>query len=116
MIAPRLARAYAFFRSFGRNPAWNAWALAKAECDAEDLGIEFSWESDPEPYETDIPEDKPREVWGVVARFQGRVLASLWGIGDPERDYMRFEEASLAWEAIDALDAEQTYAPLIEVA
>ncbi len=99
--------AYQFFRAHaggwvGHN-AETAANLARAEAAAQRMGWQYRWEADDEPYETDIPGDEPSEVLGcVLTDGRGEVLASLWGIGDPDPTYMRIVHAELASEALSA--------------
>lgn len=75
-----------------------ALALARAEAEAAARGWRVEWEGDPEPYE----DEDAREVLGAVLRdLDGHVLASLWGIADPTREYQRVVEAELALEALE---------------
>jgi hypothetical protein len=58
------------------------------------------WEGDPEGYDSDDSYE-PKEVLGAVLRDEhGHVLASLWGIADPDRNYKRVVEAELTLEAL----------------
>lgn len=79
-----------------------AKALAEAEAEAKERGWTFEWEHDPEPYEKgDAEIEDPDEVLGCVLKDEdGKVLASLWGIGDPDHNYRRVVEAELAQEAL----------------
>lgn len=79
-----------------------AKALARAEAEASARGWRVEWEGDPEAYEMgDAETEEPREVLGAVLRDEnGHVLGSLWGIGDPTREYRRVVEAELALEAL----------------
>lgn len=81
-----------------------ALSLARAEQHARDndwqaewVGDEFadlSWMSDEE-------RQREHEVLGCVLKDStGNVLASLWGITDPDRQYMRVVEAELASESL----------------
>jgi hypothetical protein len=76
----------------------SAEEMAKAEQDAERMGWTASWEWDDMPWDGDVP--APHEVLGCVLKNdRGEVLASLWGIGDPDKNYRRVIEAELALEA-----------------
>jgi hypothetical protein len=76
-------------------------ALARAEAEASARGWRVEWEGDPELPDHDIADYEPKEVLGAVLRDQhGHVLASLWGIMDPSRNYARVIEAELALEAL----------------
>jgi hypothetical protein len=79
-----------------------AKALARAEAEASARGWRVDWEGDPEEYQMgDAETEHPKEVLGAVMRDEhGHVLASLWGIGDPDRNYSRVVEAELALEAL----------------
>lgn len=79
-----------------------AVALARAEAEAAARGWRVEWEGDPEPYDAGDSDYEPREVLGAVLRdLDGHVLASLWGIADPTREYGRVVEAELALEALE---------------
>lgn len=109
-----LAKAATFFAKHagvGYDPATETRAqgakrggmeLAKAEQYAFDHDWSVDWEEDSEPYQMgDAETDVPREVLCAVLRdAEGNVLASLCGIGDPDRNYRRVVEAELALEAM----------------
>jgi hypothetical protein len=110
-------KAIAFFRKhagYARKPSESvshararcARELARAEAEASARGWRVEWEGDPEPYQIGDAEDEmPSEVLGAVLRDEnGHVLGSLWGIGDPTRQYRRVVEAELADEALYELD------------
>lgn len=79
----------------------NARNLAEAEAEASSLGWYIEWEYDDMPWESD-DDYVPEEVLGAVLRDEdGNVLASLWGIADPDRAYKRVIEAELALESLD---------------
>lgn len=68
----------------------NDW---EAECVDDDCP-DLSWMSDDE-------RELPHEVLGCVLKdADGNVLASLWGITDPDVGYMRVVRAELASEAL----------------
>lgn len=68
----------------------NDWTADWVADDCADL----SWMSDEE-------QRKPHEVLGCILRDPaGHVLGSLWGITDPDREYMRVVAAELASEAM----------------
>jgi hypothetical protein len=73
-----------------------------AECErlASDLGYTFEWEWDDLPWDPgDMAGPPPKEVLGCVMKDpKGREVESLWGIGDPDRNYRRVVEAELASE------------------
>lgn len=86
-----------------------AFALAKAEADAELLGMRFEWFEDEEGCLGCTCGDKrckcstgeAHEVLCCVARdAQGRIVASLGGICEPSHEYKRVVEAELAQEAL----------------
>ncbi len=101
----QLIEAYRFFRENAGNivgeSAVCAMRLARAERAAQERGWTFDWQWDDEPYELgDGESDTPTEVLGCVLRDEsGRVLGSLWGIGDPSPAYVRVVQAELASEA-----------------
>lgn len=85
-----------------------AFALAKAEADAQLLGYVWEWVPDAEGCIGCDCEDKrckcstgkPHEVLGCILKDnRGSVLGSLWGICQPDNDYRRVVEAELALEA-----------------
>lgn len=79
-----------------------AKALARAEAEASARGWRVDWEGDPELPDHDIPDYEPKEVLGAVLRDEhGSVLASVWGIMDPDRNASRVVEAELALEALE---------------
>src|SRR5262245_58257864 len=72
--------------------------LAAAEQHAARMGWTATWEWDAMEWDGEGP--APHEVLGCVLKnADGEILASLWGIGDPSRDYRRVVEAELAAEA-----------------
>ncbi len=100
--------AYQFFRAnagscVGYN-AVGAASLARAEAAAQRMGWQYRWEADELPYEMgDAETIMPSEVLGcVLTDERGEVLESLWGIGDPDRNYMRLVQAELASEALSS--------------
>lgn len=107
-IDPKLKKAYEFFKANagGRvgHSAEDCLALARAEAVASSLGWAAEWEHDDHPWDSD-DDYEPAEVLGCVLKdMEGKVLGSLWGIGDPTRKYMRVVEAELALEALDEKD------------
>lgn len=85
--------------------AAGALALARAERVAQELGFEFEWEEDPEPYEMgDAETEMPSEVLNCLALYaddeRDYTSASLCGIGDPSPEYHRVVEAELALEIL----------------
>lgn len=107
------AKAIRFFRKHGgysKGPGEStsqaktrsATAMARAEAEANSRGWRVEWEGDPESYDPgDETDYEPKEVLGAVLRDgDGKVLASLWGIADPTRQYRRVVEAELAAEAL----------------
>jgi len=92
--------AYRYFRRHGYRAA-EAWALARAEHLAEEAGCLWDWLPDDEDcWDGDAT---PEERYGCVLRdSEGAYLASLWSIGDPDGHYVRYVQAELAREALDA--------------
>jgi len=80
----------------------SAERLAKAEAYAEAHGWTVHWQEDPEEYQLgDAETEPPREVLTAVLKDRsGKVLESLGGIGDPDKNYARVVEAELALEAM----------------
>jgi len=102
--------AVAFFYQhacWGYNPATETKAqgrhrgarnLADAEAWARTVGMTFVWEDDDIPWDGDS--DSPREMLGCIARWRdGSTAASLWGLADPNADYVRVVESELSMEA-----------------
>lgn len=86
----------------------SARRLAVAECWADRVGAEVSWEPDIEPYDPGDTDYQAEEVYcAVLKSANGGVLESLCGIADPDRNYRRVVEAELAFEAF--------YAPVQEI-
>jgi hypothetical protein len=78
-------------------------AKAKKVRDAAlDLGLTFSWVDDDAADPSWVqPGSGVNEVLGCVVKDRhGDVLASLWGITDPDNAYCREVEADLAAEAL----------------
>lgn len=69
---------------------------------AEQLGWTIRWEYDEEPYQMgDGETEHPTEVLGcILTDADGNRLASLWGIGDPDREYGLEVECDLIEQAI----------------
>ena len=110
MVTPHLRKRARFFAEYAGYIVGQRWAgalaLAKAEARAQQLGITFRWEGDPEPYDPGDTDYRPEEVLGCVAVGpDGEVLTSLWGIADPNFGYQTVVEAELACEALAQLDA-----------
>lgn len=86
-----------------------AEALAQAEAYARNLGFEFEWEHDSEPWDAGDTDYVPTEVLNCRipdpenSRYS---LASLCGIADPDANYRRVIEAELASEALAQYDRE----------
>ena len=86
----------------------NAKALANAEAVASERGWSYTWEEDPEGWDTlgDVPEEDVKEVLTVVLRDEeGNVLAALGGNlmcydSAANRRHGRLVEAELALEAL----------------
>lgn len=108
MTNSSLLKAYRFFfESAGYivgHRAECALSLARAEECARDYEwqAEWVWDDDADlSWMTDDERQQPHEVLGCVLKDDvGNVLASLWGITDPDRAYMRVIEAELADEAL----------------
>jgi hypothetical protein len=77
----------------------SATALALAEDEARARGWRVTWEHDVDPDMSGI-EDAKEVLSAVLTDENGKVLASLGGIADPDRNYGRVVEAELAVEAI----------------
>lgn len=108
-INPNLRRAFKFFHANAGyivgERAKGAISLARAEQEASSRGWNYEWKPD------EIGAQEwycqcgcvPEEVLGCILRDEeGNILASLWGIGDPDRNYRRVVEAELASEALAA--------------
>jgi len=108
MTTPSLLRAYRFFVANAGyvvgHRAECALNLARAEQYARenDWQAEWVWDDDADlSWMSDAEREKPHEVYGCVLKdANGNVLASLWGITDPDREYMRVVEAELAAESM----------------
>ena len=111
-VSPTLRRAFQFFHAnagyiVGR-AAECALSLARAEQEASSRGWDYEWKYDELGLQEWYCEGGyvPEEVLGCILRDEkGNVLASLWGIGDPDRNYRRVVEAELACEALAELRA-----------
>ena len=106
LMSPRLRAGYRFFlqhAGYATPPgrAACALALAKAEIAGEEAGFEVDWQDDPEPYELgDAETEQPRDVLGCIVTAPSGETVSLWGIGDPDRTYMRVVRAELTSELL----------------
>ena len=61
----------------------------------------LKYEAPADPRLFDSPRQREHEVLGCVLRdADGNVLASLWGVSDPDSAYQRVVEAEIAAEAI----------------
>lgn len=99
-LSPDLIAAFRWFKANACQQSQTALMLAKAEQWAEQQGVTFHWQGDDEPWDPGDTDYTPTEVLGCIARSaDGEVLASLWGIADPDRNYGRVIEAELASEA-----------------
>jgi len=117
-----LKSSYNFFRETMQESAQRAKRLAIAEQIATDREYEFRWEPDDDPdlgdHEMWCPQARNgtcrgHEVLGLAVFSERRVLASLWGIIEPDRNYSRYVEAELAQEAIEAdRDSENAQYPI----
>ena len=114
-MSPDLKRRYLWFKAHAYPQASTALRLAKAEKEAEDLGLTVEWEGD------DCGDLGDHEYWCADAKrgkCQGhevlqasirdpknsrRFIASLCGIIDPGSQYSRVVEAELACEALETL-------------
>jgi hypothetical protein len=103
-----MLRAYRFFFEnagyiVGHRAAC-ALSLARAEQHALDNDWESEWVADDCPdlsWMSDDDRNQPHEVLGCILRdADGNVLASLWGIVDADRAYMRVVEAELASDEV----------------
>jgi len=103
-----MIRAYRFFLAnagyiVGQR-ALCALGLARAEQHARDNAWDTEWVADDCPdlsWMSDEERSQPHEVLGCILRdANGNVLASLWGITDPDNGYMRVVAAELASEAM----------------
>jgi hypothetical protein len=108
MTKPSLLRAYRFFVAnagyiVGQR-AQCALGLARAEQYALDNDWCVEWVDDDCPDSSWMSEEEQQqhhEVFGCILKdINGNVLASLWGITDPDCDYMRVVAASLAAESL----------------
>lgn len=90
--------------------AQTARHLARAERTAASLGFTFEWEYDLEGYhgcdcgsdDCACPTGAEHEVLGCIMRnADGEVIASLWGICQPSREYARVIMAELASEGLN---------------
>jgi hypothetical protein len=117
---------YRFFRGRGwrvGHDAEDALALARAEKRAEDERLVVVWEPEQESYRDVYGDDPPEGVeffwvavypadavdsYGNVLKGHGADhLASLGFVDNADRGFMRWQEACLLSEALDALDAER---------
>jgi hypothetical protein len=103
-----LLRAYRFFFAnagyiVGQR-AQCALSLARAEQYAQDNDWVADWVGDDDPdlsWMSAEEQRQPHEVLGCVLRdANSNVLASLWGITDPDNSYMRVVAAELAAESL----------------
>ena len=103
-----MLRAYRFFFDHAGyivgHRAECALSLARAEQHARDNDWQADWVADEFPdlsWMTDEEQQQEHEVLGCVLKDStGSVLASLWGVTDPDRAYMRVVEAELASESL----------------
>ncbi len=107
-----LIRDMQFFRRHGGGvvgeAARGALSLARAEREMTKRGWTVEWVPDDNADWSWLDQPgferekaKEHEVYGAVLKDRhGKVLASLWGIFDPDRHYMRVVEAELASEAL----------------
>lgn len=103
-----MLRAYRFFFANAGyivgHRAECALGLARAEQHARDNDWQPEWVDDDcadLSWMSDEEQRQPHEVLGCILRDPaGHVLGSLWGITDPDHDYMRVVAAELAGEAL----------------
>ncbi len=108
MTTPSLLRTFRFFTSHAGyvvgHRAECALSLARAEQYARDNDWHAEWVDDDCPdlsWMTEEELQQPHEVLGCVLKDDaGNVLASLWGITDPDNSYMRVVAAELAAESM----------------
>lgn len=110
-----LIRDVRFFREHGGGVVGEATrgalSLARAEREMQRRGWTVEWRDDPDADWSWLDQPgfekekaKEHEVYGAVLRDRrGTVLASLWGIFDPDAKYQRVVEAELASEALHGL-------------
>lgn len=110
-----LIRDVRFFREHGGGvvgeATQGALSLARAEREMRRRGWTVEWRDDPDADWSWLDQPgfekekvKDHEVYGAVLRDRhGTVLASLWGIFDPDAKYQRVVEAELASEALHGL-------------
>ncbi len=99
-------RAYRFFFEHAGyivgHRAECALNLARAEQYARDNEWDAEWVADDDAdlsWMSDEEQRQPHDVLGCILRdADGNVLGSLWGITDPDNDYMRVVAAELASE------------------
>ena len=108
MTTPSLLRAYRFFVANAGyvvgHCAECALNLARAEQHARENDWCAAWVDDDCPdlsWMSDEERQKPHDVLGCVLKDStGNVLASLWGITDPDNNYMRVVAAELSSETL----------------
>jgi hypothetical protein len=84
-----------------KNRSALARKLAQAHFLAEELGYEFEWVDDDEPWDPGDTGYEPQEVLVVFMKdARGNVVQSVGGIADPSRAYAFYEESNLAFEAL----------------
>jgi hypothetical protein len=107
-ITKTLLRSYWFFLANAGyvvgHHAECALSLARAEQHASENDWAAEWVADDCPdlsWMSDEERHREHHVLGCVLKdTDGNVLASLWGITDPDNNYQRVVEAELAAEAI----------------
>ena len=102
--AVSLRKPYDFFRQHAGgivgHDAIYALRLARAELRATIEGYAVEWRDDPDGRDTFMNDQQPAEcLVALLVDPVGRTVASLGGIGDPDRDYRRVVAAELALEA-----------------
>ena len=119
MTSQSLLRAYRFFFASAGYIVGHrtecALSLARAEQYARDNDWRAEWIDDDSPdlsWMSEEEQQQAHEVLGCVLKDENsHVLASLWGITGPDREYMRVVEAELAAESMhNELQINRVYA------
>lgn len=107
------ARAFLFFyehAGYNYQPAAETETQGRARC-AADLAIAEDWAADEDCREEWVPdedggyhdEEPAEEYWGCVVTHPDGESESLWGIGDPSREYRRVVGAEMASLLMDRM-------------